>query len=211
MGWVRLFAATEVGLHENAYLHFGGTWVTRPMPTASNGMLTLALFFTVTKGSTIKSCEWRLPCSLLCEPELGPDLLLSIPLFLLVEMPLGAHLGLWLRRQPRHLLHQFHSRAGGALETILVLQSSFLREATETQRQGAWGRGYPADWPHGSPPRGQCRLAGPHHRNRGPEWERGVLLSPWPCLGPFPLLALWSLSPFPALEIFFFLEHLGSY
>lgn len=184
-----------------------------PCLQASNGMLTLALFFTVTKGSTIKIRAVSRDCPVRCSVNRSWGQTCSCPShFSCWWGCLWARTwGLWLRRQPRQLLHLFHSRAGGALETILVLQSSFLREATETQRQGAWGRGYPADWPHGSPPRDQCRLAEPHHRNRGPEGEQGILLSPSSCLGPFPLLALWSLSPSPALAIFFFLEHLGSH
>lgn len=54
LGWVRLFAASEVVLHENAYLYFGGACVTRPMPRASCDMPTLALFLTVAKRSNIE-------------------------------------------------------------------------------------------------------------------------------------------------------------
>ena len=79
------------------------------------------------------------------------------------------------RIPPTGTLHGVHSADGpdqchiittqgwGTLKTILALHPSLSKNATETQRQGANGPGCPAGWPHRSPQRGQCPLAGPGH------------------------------------------------
>lgn len=75
--------------------------------------------------------------------------------------PTGTLHGVHSADGPDQCPHHYHSGLGHFEDNPSPTYITF--NATETQRQGANGPGCLAGWPHRSPQRGQCPLAGPGH------------------------------------------------